>query len=331
MSERFDSSDEMAELRLHYHAGAGHLESFQSGAKQLRKGFGSGLTSGNANAAFYCAIQGTFFSIISGEKELTLILQEIDYYLNLLKTYKSEMTRHYLLCYHETVSLLIDKGEATGIEAKLCYGDVCDPGNKLLEVYYFHMVFRNYWLGYTERSNHYVQKYDGILQPRYFEAYIIKFYHGKLQPVYFGRHARIHSHAPLFFNAALNILTMLKKKKNMPQSEKVDTIIESMKPAASHADSNFRNKLELLEAEQYGVDNYHDKARASYAAAIASARKTKFIHEQGLACEKAGFYYKRMKDNEKSLEYFNQARECYAEWGSTWKVESIQRELDKLM
>ena len=63
MSERFDSSDEMAELQLHYHMGAGNLESFQSGANQLRQSLGSGLTSGNANAAFYCAMQGVSHSV----------------------------------------------------------------------------------------------------------------------------------------------------------------------------------------------------------------------------------------------------------------------------
>ena len=186
LSEKFNLSNRMAEIRLHFYMGAGHLESFQFGASQLRKGFGSGLTSGDANTAFYCAIQGTFFSIISGEKELSLLLQEIDYYLHLLKTYKSEMTRKYLLCYRETVSILIDKGEATAIDAKLSHEDVSDPGNKLLEVFYFHEVFRNYWLGYPERSKYYIKKYGEIVEPRYFEVYVVKFYSGKFQSVYFG-------------------------------------------------------------------------------------------------------------------------------------------------
>jgi hypothetical protein len=124
---------------------------------------------------------------------------------------------------------------------------------------------------------------------------------------------------------------MLKKKTIFSKIEEVGEIIGSMKVAASHADSNFRHKLELLEAEQYGITACHNRAVAAraYDTAITSARNAKFIHEQGLACEKAGFYYKRMKDAEKSLKYFNQARECYEEWGSTMKVEFIQRELDR--
>ena len=124
---------------------------------------------------------------------------------------------------------------------------------------------------------------------------------------------------------------MLKKKSHFSKKVEVGEIIVSMKVAASHAGTNFRHKLELLEAEQYGITACHNRAVVSHAydTAITSARNAKFIHEQGLACEKAGFYYKRMKDAEKSLKYFNQARECYEEWGSTMKVEFIQRELDR--
>ncbi len=193
LSEKLNSSEEMAEVHLYFQRGAGQLESFQLGAAQLRKSFTSGLSSGNTRIAFYCAGQGTHFSIMSAEKELTSLLHEIDYYLHLLETYKSELTKKCLHCYRETVSTLIDKGQTTANEYKLSYADVSDPGNKHLELFYFHQVFRNHWLGYSERCQHYIQRYDEILQPRLFEARVIKFYHGKLQPVYFGtphRHAR---------------------------------------------------------------------------------------------------------------------------------------------
>ena len=125
---------------------------------------------------------------------------------------------------------------------------------------------------------------------------------------------------------------MIKQKANFSKTEEVDEIIVSMKVAASHAESNFRNKLELLEAEQYGITPLQNSVTALYAydTAIASARKSKFIHEEGLACEKAGFYCKKMEDDEKAFTYFNRARECYEKWGSTVRVEYIQKELCKL-
>ena len=135
-------------------------------------------------------------------------------------------------------------------------------------------------------------------------------------------------------NAGLNTLDMMKKKKaktkNHAKLIEVGEILKSLRVAASHADSNFSNKLELLEAENYGVHHHHYEARKCYDAAIKAARKNKFIHEQGLACEKAGLYYNSMQEHEKALEYLNQSRECYEKWGSSVKVEFIERELQKV-
>lgn len=173
-------NDQMADLTLNYYQGPGYLESLQSGAKKLREAFESGLTIGNANTAFYCAIQGTWFSLASGEKDLTSLLKQIDYYLHLLGTYKSEMTKYFLLCFRETISILIDKGEATSIDKKLTQEEVSNPdNNKLLELFYFHRTFRNFWLGYTERCQHYVKLFLELEQPRYYDMYIFKFYQGK--------------------------------------------------------------------------------------------------------------------------------------------------------
>lgn len=336
LSKRFGLSDQTAELCVNYYIAAGHLDSYHLGAKQLRKGFESGLSSGNASTAFYCAGHGVYFSMLGGEKDLISLRKEIDYYLHLLETYKSEV-KNSILCIRETVSILIDNGEGTGIEATPCYGDLSDPGNKRnARVFYFHHAFRTYWLGHTERCLHFVQKFFDVIEAEKFEVYVMKFYHGKLQggqlihgtPFY--AKDTLNLHATFFFDSGLALLDILKKKFSYYKEGEVKKIIESMRVAASHAGFNFRNKLELLEAEQY-VLAVHKRSVASraYDTAITSARNAKLIHEQGLACEKAGFYYKRMKDSEKSLKYFNQARECYEEWGSTVKVDFIRRELDR--
>ncbi len=103
-----------------------------------------------------------------------------------------------------------------------------------------------------------------------------------------------------------------------------------MREAACNSEWNFLNKLELLEAEEYSFDEKNDCALASYDASIASARNSRFTHEQGLACERAGFHCKKVKDKGRALKYFQQAQKCYEEWGSDMKVAAIQRELDSL-
>ena len=95
-----------------------------------------------------------------------------------------------------------------------------------------------------------------------------------------------------------------------------------------YADVNIRNKLELLQAELYGLGARHNDSEELFHASIASAKKSKFIHEQGLACERSGLYYKKMGREQNALDYFQQAHACYKEWGSTVKAASIERELD---
>ena len=182
LSEKVGSTDQ--KIKLYYYIGAGHLESYLSGSNQLRKGFASSLSSGDFNEAFFYAAHAVHFSIISAEKDLTSLLKEIDYYLLLLETYKSELAKKFILCYRETVATLIDRCETTGIDAKISYADVCDlgPNNKLQEVFYFHSVFRNYWLGYTERCHHYTQESLAISKEDSFFIVIIKFYRGKNVP-----------------------------------------------------------------------------------------------------------------------------------------------------
>ena len=331
LSEKLDSSEDIAEVRLFFWRGVGQFHSYQSGAAQLRKSFLTSMSFGNAKLAFYCAGQGTQFSTISAEKDLASLLKEIDYYLHLLETYKNQMAQMILLCYRETVSALIDKGETTSIQARLSYADVCGPGGALQEVFYFHQVFRNYWQGYSERCQHYVEKYGELAQPSLLETYIIKFYQGKFHSLYFvsPHPLETHSHTPFTANVGLHLLDVIRKSKRYSRMPEADKIISAMRLAAFYADSNFTNKLELLVAEKYGILNKAE-ALTSYNAAIESARKNKFIHEQGLACEKAGFHCKSMNDNEKASAYFTQARECYEKWGSSMKVEFVQRELHKL-
>ena len=85
-----------------------------------------------------------------------------------------------------------------------------------------------------------------------------------------------------------------------------------------------------MEAENYSFNNQHEEAKASYAASIASARSSGFIHEEGLALELAGFHCNKIGDHKNALSFFAQAKQCYAEWGSQVKVDSISRQLDTM-
>jgi hypothetical protein len=72
------------------------------------------------------------------------------------------------------------------------------------------------------------------------------------------------------------------------------------------------------------------EAQASYAAAINSARSSGFIHEQGLACELAGYHCKKINDLRSAWIFFDQAKQCYTEWGSNMKADSMTLQLESV-
>jgi hypothetical protein len=89
-------------------------------------------------------------------------------------------------------------------------------------------------------------------------------------------------------------------------------------------------QLLLLQAEQFSFQSKNSAANMAYAAAINSAHSSGFIHEQGLACELAGYHYNRICDFSTARSYFDQAKQCYTEWGCQLKVENVTRRASSL-
>jgi len=158
---------------------AWRFEPFQVCADNLRRGFESGLSSGHADIGFYCSFQAIKTAVFSGTN-LTSLLIEIDYYLHLLETYKSELMKNVLLIFRDTVSTLMGKEHATGIESRASIGDLHEPKNKIRDVLLFHRAIRAYWSGYAERCHHCIEKCMPMLgQDLGFFKCQMEFYYGK--------------------------------------------------------------------------------------------------------------------------------------------------------
>jgi len=79
---------------------------------------------------------------------------------------------------------------------------------------------------------------------------------------------------------------------------------------------NFENKLLLLEAESLFSKGDLDAAEKKYLASIESARRHKFVHEEGLALDLLASFYKSQANAVKEKEYFDLAIACYEKWGA---------------
>jgi hypothetical protein len=175
--ERFDVAARIPEIYSAVHGRiAWRFEPFHSGAEGLRRGFEAGLSHGNSDMGLHCAVQAIKNLILCGAN-LRSLLKEIDYYYYLSEKYASELIRNTFLIFRETVSLLIDNGHATSIEAEV------NTENKLLrEAVLLHSAIRCFWLGQTERCQYFSEKCMSLTaQGGNSTSYVAKFYSGKME------------------------------------------------------------------------------------------------------------------------------------------------------
>lgn len=133
----------------------------------------------------------------------------------------------------------------------------------------------------------------------------------------------------LFYHGILSFCSS-KIKTNQTRRKIAQSALQSVRNGAKDSQWNFANKVYLLEAEFYSSEWKTDEAEVAYNASIASARSSKFIHEQGLACELLGFHYKRSKKYDMARELFDRAKACYTEWGSQVKISYIISQMEAL-
>ena len=176
LRERFDVTAQIPELYFHYYGRvAWRFEPFQEVMICLRQGFEAGLSSGHVDMGCHCLVHLIKFTIVSGAN-LKSTIKDIDYYLQLLKTFKSAISK-YILYFRDTVSLWIDKEEATSIEEKAVFGELKDVRN---DVSFYHKAIRAFWSGYTEQCRYYSEKFMSLsLEEVRLNKSQVEFYHGK--------------------------------------------------------------------------------------------------------------------------------------------------------
>ena len=142
-----------------------------------------------------------------------------------------------------------------------------------------------------------------------------------------------HNRLLATFYYGLNAFS-LSRKGQLIKAAKLKQVAKDALTLLSEAEElsawNYRNKVLLLQGEMHSHEGKIDEAEAAYGAAITSARASKFIHEEGLACECAAFHCKRNGKLDHAVNFFHQAKLCYNEWGSSMKVDFCIRQLNQI-
>jgi tetratricopeptide (TPR) repeat protein len=81
----------------------------------------------------------------------------------------------------------------------------------------------------------------------------------------------------------------------------------------------------LLQAEEQFCERNFDEAETLYDAAILCSKQHKFLNEEALANELAGYFYLDTGRKNRSVHYFMRAFEKYNEWGAVAKAASLSK------
>lgn len=135
------------------------------------------------------------------------------------------------------------------------------------------------------------------------------------------------------FHASITALHLARKKGRADQDELIAAAEESIdlfRRGASSSNWNFSHKLSLLEAEKAFTNGDEEKAQDCYKAAITAAKAHRFVHEEGLANERASRFYHHYGRVDEALLHLNQAKDCYEKWGALALSKRMEQEIELL-
>ena len=178
------------------------------------------MSAGDSATAFLNCVQHIKTSIIAGEK-LSVLLENVSYYLELSERYKNELMKMYLLIFHDTISTLIDRGKSTSPHANPSSSehDVKTSAHTSGAMY-FHRALQAFWLGYNDRCQHFLLKLQETSSTT----------------------AKLSNTVSMFIHG-LNSLQLLKRKNTARLRAIPKNAIKVLKAANSHSQWNFCNKV----------------------------------------------------------------------------------------
>jgi len=301
LSERFDAMDIMPYIYMTYYGYiAVHIEPFQSCADMLKRGFEIGLSTGDVSSALFNGIHYIQKSLVSGAN-LSVLKKECDYQMRLVEAHSLPVAKMYMSPLQETIALL----SAREGYSDLTRSDDVSKVTEFSESLTFHGVIQTFWFGHYDRCIFYAEKSSASPDMSQLKSIMTLFY-GALSCFHCSKRGQ--------------------KKHMHLASQAVNVIREKAKESSW----NYQNKIHLLQAQFFSANGERDNAKASFEAAITAARKSKFPHEEGLACEYSALHCIKNGENKDGLELLEKAKDCYKKWGSQVKVDAITKRIEKI-
>jgi hypothetical protein len=218
--KRFQSSDQMASLYcVYYGLVAFHTEPLQSCAGMLQKGYEAALSRGDIGRASSNSVQYIKSLLMAGES-LPTLLEKVNSYLELSKTFQCPFFFVYHTIFRETISALIGKEGSTDTDRHPEHQPAEKANLRILETIHFHRAIQAYWLGHSERCLYFADKFFKVGTHR-----------GKLNGI------------EMTFINGLNSFQLLKRQNSAKLRRAGQIAINELESAASNSSWNFSNKV----------------------------------------------------------------------------------------
>jgi len=280
--------------------------------KGLKEGVEAGMETGDIEWACYCANNFCMYSFMCGEHIADMIEQQ-QIYINLIR--KSDMDTSLHMAW---VWMQMAKGFAGKTRGPQSLSDEGYDEDELLPVL-------------VERKN-FTAVY-GLALGKLMMSYHARAFRDALS---FADKAVEHSGASFgFMNLAfLNCfcsLTYLACAQLAETPGERDSLAErarknqeTMRQWVDHAAINYEHMHALVEAELAWVEGDHERAETSYDRAIEAAKRSKYLHFEALANERAGELYLARGRERIAMMYLREAHYLYQRWGMELKVRDLQ-------
>ncbi len=277
----------------------------------LLDAYQTGLEIGSLDFVGYCAKEISQHSYFIG-KELTVLEQEIKYYIDLLENFNQLTTSNCCKIFRQSVIHLQYENENICVLS----GEAYNENESLASM--------------TEAKDisglHYLYLHKLILC-YLFEEYEKAQQNAKLTKLYLVGGTGFISIPYFNFYESLTALALYSEKE-LEQENLLALVTDNqvkLKKWAHHAPMNYLHKFYLVEAERYRVTGNYLEAIDSYEHAIAGAKENEYIHEEALANELAAKFYLKWGKQKIAKAYLDDAYYGYIRWGAKAKIKHLQK------
>lgn len=221
-TQRYNTLELIPEtVSLHYGFVAWLTEPLHICVKKLRQGFEVGMSVGDSDYAFNCAMQHGMTAILAGDR-LSTVMKLLGYYMQVANTYQHHSNLVFSI-YLGAITIMIGGGDSSPYPAEA--QETVPP--KILGLMYFYSALQAYWQGYNERSQHYVDKMLAVISTLTVDL-------------------QGPNSAYIMFISGLNSVELMKIKCTGKLKSSLSKAFKFLQMASKYSSWNFQNKVRYL-------------------------------------------------------------------------------------